>query len=74
VRHFHISDRTGKDEKSQEVPIGEGVMPIKEVMRLAKKENFVGFFSGQWWPQLGEPEVILAQFIGRLRQFEAGIG
>ena len=73
VRHFHISDRAGKEEKSQEVPIGEGQMPIKEVMRIAKKENFAGFLSGQWWPKLGEPDVVLPQFIRRLKKFEAEI-
>ena len=74
VRHFHISDRTAKDEKSEEVPIGEGVMPIKEVMRIAKKENFAGFISGQWWPQLGEADTVLPEFIGRLKQYEAEMG
>ena len=73
VRHFHISDRAGKDEKSQEVPIGEGQMPIKEIMRIAKEENFPGFLSGQWWPNLGEAEVVLSRFIGRLKKYEAEI-
>lgn len=74
VRHFHISDRAGKEEKSKEVPFGEGVMPIREIITIAKEENFPGFLSGQWWPKLGEPDVVLPQFIRRLKEFEAEIG
>ncbi len=73
VRHFHISDRAGKEEKSKEVPFGQGVMPIREIITIAKEENFPGFLSGQWWPKLGEPEGILPQFIRRLKEFEAEI-
>lgn len=73
VRHFHISDRAGKEEKSKEVPVGEGVMPIREIITIAKEENFPGFLSGQWWPKLGEPDAVLPQFIRRLKKFEAEV-
>ena len=64
IRHLHVKD-AGSDNKV--CLMGDGVLPVGDIVRLALKNGFDGFFSFEWektWiPELEPPEVALPKFV-----------
>ena len=75
VRHVHIHDftRTADGELLPEL-IGEGQLPISEMMNALRSVNYDGFISIQWNPawieELSDIEIILTHFASCMSRFE----
>ncbi|MBE6590389.1 MAG: AMP-dependent synthetase, partial [Ruminococcaceae bacterium] len=73
VRHVHICDAKRTEEGIEHCLIGEGELPIKEMMLALRSVNYDGFLSLVWDPkwceELDDMEIIFSQFIGFMRQF-----
>ncbi len=73
VRHVHISDLVKTEEGYEHCLIGEGDLPIKDMMLALRSVNYDGFLSLVWDPvwceELDDMEIIFSQFIGFMRQF-----
>ena len=73
VRHVHISDLAKTEEGYEHCLIGEGNLPIKDMMLALRSVNYDGFLSLVWDPawceELDDMEIIFSQFVGFMRQF-----
>lgn len=73
VRHVHINDAKAEADKIEPCLLGEGELPIREMMLALRSVNYDGFLSLVWDPawceDLDDMEIILAQFIGFMHQF-----
>ena len=70
VRHVHLRD---SDDRGNYQLIGEGTMPIKDVMRALSSVNYDGFISLEWKPDwledLQDLEVIFPYFVNYMSRF-----
>ena len=70
VRHVHLRD---SDDQGNYQLIGEGTMPIKDVMRALSSVNYDGFISLEWKPDwledLQDLEVIFPYFVNYMSRF-----
>ncbi len=75
VRHVHLRD---SDDEGIYQLIGEGTMPIDEVMRALSCVNYDGFISLEWKPDwlldLQDPEVIFPYFVNYMSRFHSTRG
>ena len=75
VRHVHIHDF--RREQGVNVPelIGEGALPIQDMMNALRSVNYDGFISLTWNPawldQLDDIEIILTHFASCMGRFES---
>ena len=75
LRHVHLKDAVrlpGKDEW-QLVMMGEGEVPVRELLTLLAGTGYDGWvsleFEKKWHPELGRPEVALCPQIAVLREW-----
>ena len=72
VRHVHLRD---SDEAGDYQLIGEGTMPIGDVMRALSSVNYDAFISLEWKPEwLDEPldpEIVFPHFVNYMSRFHA---
>ena len=75
VRHVHLRD---SDEAGTYQLIGEGTMPIGDMMRALSSVNYDGFISLEWKPEwledLQDPEIIFPYFVNYMNRFESPRG
>ncbi len=75
IRHVHLRD---SDEQGCYQLIGEGTMPIQDVMRALTSVNYDGFISLEWKPEwleeLTDPEVIFPYFVNYMSRFHSPRG
>ncbi len=75
VRHVHLRD---SDDKGEYQLIGEGSMPIGDMMRALSSVNYDGFISLEWKPEwledLQDREVIFPYFVNYMRRFDSPRG
>ena len=73
VRHVHISDAKMGESGVEHCLIGEGELPLKQMMLSLRSVNYDGYLSLVWDPawceELDDMEIIFSQFIGYMRQF-----
>ena len=75
VRHVHIHDF--RREGSLFVPelVGEGALPIQDLLNALRSVNYDGFISLQWNPDwidgLGDIEILLTHFASCMSRFES---
>ncbi|MBR7133821.1 MAG: AMP-binding protein [Clostridia bacterium] len=73
IKHVHIKDAAMADGKPEFCLIGEGDMPIGDMMAGLRSINFDGFISLEWDPkwceELDDIEIIFSQFVNFMRQF-----
>ncbi|MBO4733426.1 MAG: AMP-binding protein, partial [Clostridia bacterium] len=73
IKHVHICDGVLLDGELKHSLIGEGDLPISDVIASLRSINFDGFISLEWDPQwfieLNDMEIIFAHFIKFIRQF-----
>ena len=73
IKHVHICDGVCKNGELSHSLIGEGELPISDVMASLRSINFDGFISLEWDPawlcELDDMEIIFAHFINFMRQF-----
>nr|MBQ5811345.1 AMP-binding protein [Clostridia bacterium] len=75
VRHVHLRD---SDDGGVYQLIGEGKMPIDDIMRALASINYDGFISLEWKPEwledLSDPEVIFPYFVNYMSRFHSTRG
>ena len=73
VKHVHINDAIKTADGIDFCLIGEGELPIDEMMLALRSVNYDGFISLVWDPawckELDDLEIIFAQFVGYMKQF-----
>ncbi len=73
VRHVHLKDSEVVDGVLEYRLIGEGTLPIPEMMNALRSVNYDGFLSLEWdpaWmPEIDDAEVILPHFVNYMSQF-----
>ncbi len=71
VRHVHLRD---SDDEGQYNLIGEGTMPIDDIMRALSSVNYNGFISLEWKPDwledIQDREVIFPYFVNYMNRFD----
>ncbi len=75
VCHVHLRD---SDDTGSYQLIGEGSMPIADMMRALSSVNYDGFISLEWKPEwledLQDPEVIFPYFVNYMARFHSTRG
>ena len=75
VCHVHLRD---SDDQGNYQLIGEGTMPIEDVMRALSSVNYDGFISLEWKPEwledLQDPEIIFPYFVNFMARFHSTRG
>ncbi|MBR2453037.1 MAG: AMP-binding protein [Clostridia bacterium] len=73
VRHVHIKDAKHTENGTEFCLMGEGEMPIGEMMAALRSVNYDGFISLEWHPdwckELDDLEIIFAQFVNYMKQY-----
>lgn len=73
VKHVHICDGVIKNNNINFCLIGEGDLPISDVMASLKSINYDGFIALEWDPvwlqELDDMEIIFSHFINYMKQF-----
>ena len=73
VRHVHINDAKKAGNEIEYCLLGEGELPIKDMMLALRSVNYDGFLSLVWDPawceELDDMEIIFSQFVGYMSQF-----
>ncbi|MEA4965550.1 MAG: AMP-binding protein [Oscillospiraceae bacterium] len=71
VRHVHLRDSDDRDTYNL---IGEGNLPVAEMMRALSSINYDGFISLEWKPEwmgdLQEKDVIFPHFVNYMHRFD----
>ena len=72
VRHVHLRDSDDKDTYNL---IGEGTLPVSDMMRALSSINYDGFISLEWkreWMEdLTDREVIFPHFVNFMERFDS---
>ncbi|MBQ7330458.1 MAG: AMP-binding protein [Oscillospiraceae bacterium] len=75
VRHVHLRD---SDDTGSYNLIGEGTMPIADMIRALASINYDGFISLEWKPEwiadIQDREIIFPYFINYMNRFESTRG
>ena len=73
VSHVQITDGVKTDNGVEYRLVGEGELPIADVMLALRSVNFSGYISLVWDPkwcaELDDLEIVLSQFINYMRSF-----
>ncbi len=74
VEHVHIKDAVREEDGSVSFClIGEGEMPIEEMMLALRSVNYDGFISLEWHPmwceEIDDMEIVFSQFENYMHQF-----
>ena len=73
VRHVHINDATKRDGTVDYCLLGDGDLPIADMMLALRSVNYDGFISLVWDPswceELDDIEIIFSQFISYMKPF-----
>ena len=71
VRHVHLRD---SDDSGAYNLIGEGTLPVEDMMRALSSINYDGFISLEWKPEwmadLADREVIFPHFVNYMSRFD----
>ena len=73
VRHVHVNDARKTEDGIAYCLVGEGEIPLGEIMLALNSVNYDGFLSlvwdPAWCPELDDMEIIFAQYAGFMRHF-----
>ena len=73
IKHVHIKDAEKTESGAKFCLIGEGEMPIGDMMLGLRSVNYDGFISLEWHPEwcdeLDDMEIIFSQFVNYMKQF-----
>ena len=75
VRHVHLHDYSLSQGHAEPELMGEGNLPLPELMNALRSVNYDGFVSLVWDPDwmegLEDPEIILTHFVTCMSHFES---
>ena len=73
VRHVHIKDAEVENGEISFCLMGEGSLPVEDMMMALRSVNYDGFVSLEWHPEwceeLDDMEIIFSQFVNFMKQF-----
>ena len=73
IKHVHINDAEKTADGVEFCLIGEGELPIGEMMLALRSVNYDGFVSLVWDPswcaELDDMEIIFSQYVGYMKQY-----
>ena len=73
IKHIHICDGDLKDGNLNRCLIGDGKLPVGDVILSLRSINYDGFISLEWDPEwfkeLDDMEIIFSHFISFMRRF-----
>lgn len=73
VRHVHIKDSFNNNGKREYCLIGEGELPVENMMKALSSVNYNGYISLEWnpkWiPEIQDPEIVFTHFQNYLSRF-----
>ncbi len=73
VRHVHINDAIKDGDTVTYCLLGEGELPLADMMLALRSVNYDGFISLVWNPawceELDDMEIIFAQFVNYMKQY-----
>ncbi len=73
IRHVHINDAIATENGVEYCLMGEGKLPIKDMMLALRSVNYDGYISLVWDPtwceELDDMEIIFTQFVNFMKQF-----
>ena len=73
VRHVHVCDAHKTEKGIEYCLVGEGELPLRDMMLALRSVNYDGFLSLVWDPawceELDDMEIIYAQYAGFMKQF-----
>ncbi|MBR0458618.1 MAG: AMP-binding protein [Victivallales bacterium] len=70
VKHIHIKDSESEDKPTL---IGEGSLPIEDILSALRSVNYDGFLSIEWdphWDEVSDLDIIFPHFISYMSRFE----
>lgn len=75
VKHVHVKDYIRKEGTDFELClVGEGDIPIKDILAQLKKDGYDGYYSLEWekkWhPELPEPEIAVPGYMEFMKNIE----
>ena len=74
IRHVHLKDCAPENGKPGLCLPGEGVLPLRAMVKRLQEDGYTGFYSFEWekrWhPELPEPERALPQYVAFMRALE----
>ena len=69
----HVKDARRDGEKWQLLPLGEGEVPVREMLQTLRRNRWSGWVTVEWekkWhPELADPEVAFPQHMSVLRDY-----
>jgi sugar phosphate isomerase/epimerase len=75
IRHVHLKDSIPSNEGVRYCLVGQGDVPVEEVLRLLANGGYKGWLSFEWekrWhPEIEEPEIALPAFVYVVQSIEA---
>lgn len=73
LRHVHIKDARRDGDRWQLVPLGDGEVPVRDVLALLRQNAYDGWITVEWerkWhPEIAPADVALPQHIAVLREW-----
>ena len=73
VRHVHVRDSAAADGRSEYRLIGEGTLPLDEMMMALRSVNYDGYLSFEWdpaWmPEIDDMETVLTHYVTTMSRF-----
>ncbi len=73
VRHVHLKDSAETEDGIEYRLIGEGTLPIDEMMMALRSVNYDGFISLEWdpaWmPDIDDMEIIFTHFVSSMSRY-----
>lgn len=74
VKHVHIKDSDLENNASSFLLVGEGSMPLNEMMNSLRSINYDHFISFEWIPgwlqELSDPEIVFPHFVNYISRFD----
>lgn len=78
IRHTHLKDSRATPEGPRYCLVGQGDVPLEEVLRLLREGGYDGWLSFEWekkWhPEIEAPEAALPAYVAAIREVEARLG
>ena len=78
VRHVHIKDAVQTDDGVDYCLMGEGTLPIDDMVLALRSVNYSGYVSLEWdpaWcPEIDDMEIVFAQFAGFMHPYRDTAG
>ena len=78
ICYTHLKDSTGEGRECKAVLVGEGTVPLEEMIRLLAEKGYSGYLAleaeKRWNPALPEPEEMLPAYVKIIRRYLEKLG